>query len=216
MKNKPENIPAGIFDWILSIPFEKLTSAQKAEVLLHLDEKMYDELHATAMGITGTVNIPVAKGKPASKNILLEKFDAHHRQKKGVVVFMRRPVALWKAAAIVVLVLSAWLYFYTPEKKENPGQLVAQVDTVYVTKEITTEPVKIHDTIYITKYASTKNKKDTAIKSQTTVVNNDALPVNQNNAGIIPVEALGNKQNQPRGNSMKDDTLLKKFSFVTM
>lgn len=215
MKNNFENIPSGIFDWIMMYAFDELTATQQAEVLQYLDRETYNDMYATVTGMAGLKNIPAANGKMHKKQVLLESYDTHHQSKKGFVWFMHTSVALWKAAAIVVLLLSGWVYFYMAGKKENPDQLVAKVDTVYVTKEIPVEPVKVHDTIYITKYA-TKNKKDTAFKIQVPVMHNGTLPVNETTPGIVPVETLENRTNQPKGNSMKDDTLLKKFSFVTM
>lgn len=210
----PENIPAPVFEWIKTMPFEQLLPAQKAEVLKCMDEQTYTDMHLAALAVEPLKTIPPAKGKTARKQVLLGRFDKHHRE-KNIIPIWRKPVALWKAAAVIVFLLGSF-YVYTAARNEKPIEYVAQVDTVYVTKEIPTEPVKIHDTVYVNKYSKGSSKQNTEGNITFTTENGSMSSSTFEGTGVVPVQVLEHPSNQPKRNSMKDDTLLKKYTFVTM
>jgi hypothetical protein len=90
-------------------------------------------------------------------------------------------------------------------------------DTIYIAKETASIPEKIYDTIYI---ASSSNKN----VQQKASVNlpgraSQSQGLDKTNGETIPVlsiKAMGHKPNIQKGNSMKDDSLLTRYTFVTL
>lgn len=214
MKTNQQETPEIIFDWINTSPFDGLETHQQKQVLEYFTADEYNEMHEAAVLMAPAVK-PVEPARKAEiKKNLLEKFDAKHH-KPVIVALWKKPVALWKAAAILVIALTGWTFIYSSGKKHvQPDSLMARVDTVYVTKEVKTEPTKVHDTIYVVREGK-QQKKNIEIVAQPVGITITPEPgIGQ--TGTVTITSLENIPNIPRGNSMKDDTLLKKYGFVTL
>lgn len=214
MRTNPENIPAIIYEWLKAASFAELEKAQQEEVVRHMNADEFDELHFTHVSLVKTASSTPSANREKIKMLLLEHFD-HKQTRQHKLLFLNKPVALWKAAAAVLLLLTGWLLFYLAGKKENSPQLAARTDTVYVIKKIPAEPVKIYDTVYVTKYVQSSKKED---RYKEDASPNGSMNVHDNYEPmhIVSVRELDNASNQPKGNSIKDDTLIKKFGFVRM
>lgn len=216
MKTNPENIPAHIYDLAERFRFADLGEQDRKNVLEYVDENTYNDLHMAAVAIRQSIVKTPAPGKNQRRQQLLTVFDAHNEKRPVVIPLWKQPVALWKVAAVVVLLLTGWTSVFIGMKKEPEKNLVASVDTVYVTKEVPSEPVKIHDTVYVERYKKNDEKKAVPHINPVSPANGTMTPVQTDFINAAGVESLNNRPNQPKGNSMKDDTLLKKYSFVTM
>lgn len=219
-----ENTPDYIFDWIESTPFESLSAAQKEEVLLYLPQTEYQQLHqaaALATQYTQQGSETFAQNN-ATLGQLHALFDAKHtppqittkpEKRKGLAA-----IWMWKAAASILLIAVAFLSYglYNAKQHQNQSGLIEKIDTVFVniTKEIPRE-VKIHDTVYLTR--PSQNNAPARIHPYTKITppQSDISP-NINPLRSVPLTEKDQPQNTPKNNSIKDDTLVQNFNFVTL
>jgi hypothetical protein len=142
---------------------------------------------------------------------LLSHFDTRHENKKGIFLFSN---IFWKAAAILVLLGCGWLLNYLiPGKKASDIGLLTMIDTVYVNKEIMSDPLKIYDTIYIEKKSTPGNKTKDSYNSYT---RNPYSTLTPESNSTLNFEELVNPLNRQKRNSMKDDSLVKEFSAIML
>jgi hypothetical protein len=148
-------------------------------------------------------------------DILLKKVDA--KQHKTPSIVWNKPIALWKAAAIFLLLGGGWL-IHTLATKNLPPQttFITQLDTVFVEKEIPGET--IHDTVYI----EYERKQQRAKKHQELPIEYSSIPAQEVNipamsdVNIVGVKEKDKPANTIKGNSIKDDSLINAFGFVTL
>jgi hypothetical protein len=212
MKNNFERMPAIIFDWIEELSFEELNNSQKKEVSTYFSEQEYDEMHLTSLNIKLVSHLPLANEKQIKRR-LTDHFNKFHSSKTGKNSFSGG-LFVWRAAALFLMTLSIWLFYKVFDlKKDLHAQEMAVTDTVYVAKEVASRPQLIHDTVYLVK----EDRPDSFKTDHSTVMGYNAetiLPPNETD-NLQAVE-LENITTMPRGTSMKDDSLLRKFGFVSM
>lgn len=207
-----EKVPTIIFDWIEKFSFAELSLAQKEEVLKQFSESDYEHMHQTSVSVK-MVSLVDSNFKSERKDIVMREFDSYHLKKTNKFTIWHS-ANLWQAAAIFLFLISGWLFYQVFDlKKDRALKVVASVDTVYVEREVASNPEIIHDTVYRYKEVKTTTKKETA--------HSDNLFRNEANQVLgklesLPLIELENLNNTKRGNSMKDDSLLRKFSFVSM
>ncbi len=210
-----EKVPAVIFDWIKTKSFEDLTHSQKKDVLTYLSEEKYKEMYLAYLRIKPVSGSGNFVQELQSKNILLKHFDKRYpKEKNAGNGSSQKTLLFWQAAAVFLMLLSGALFYnFMDLKKSLSSQPVASADTVYVTKEITTGTSVVYDTIY--KYIeSYSNAGSTTHVEEVIFENEDLQPLND--GGYQPSIDLDNIDIRPRGSSMKDDSLLRKFGFVSM
>jgi hypothetical protein len=218
MEHNAEKIPAYIFDWLQKISFSQLNLSQRAEVLNHYSEEEYEAMHETVMSI-GLIKQQYISLKWQRKKMLLQKFDAKHNNKpEPAFVFLKQPVALWKSAAVLILAVGSWFAYRAMRQNETSSPILsAVIDTLYLTKEVAVAPLKIYDTIYIDRPVYISRKENAVKKDQKSVRENDYAGISgEHNIGTVSVKELENVANKTRRNSMRDDSLLRRYSFVTM
>jgi len=202
-----EKTPAVLFDWVETFSFEQLNPAQQKEVLVHLSEEAYNEMHRTSIDLKSASAL-WNDDFSDRKELLLVHFDRHHKQELGFKGHM-----IWQAAAVLLLMLSGWLFYQVFDLKKEPViKQMASIDTVYVDREVTSSPEVVHDTVYRYKKLQ-NNDRESAYQIEITE-KEEIAPLNDMIA--VPVLELENFNTTPKGNSMKDDSLLKKFGFVAM
>lgn len=208
MKTEPENIPSEVFDWMQTTPYHRLSGEQQSMVLQHLSESTYSEWHA----VITTLQTQRVSGirKKALKSQLLQEFDRHYPPASKKVFFAISPGWYRMAAAVLLAVclgLLARIHF--GDQPKSPA--LALHDTVYMTREIAAAPIRIYDTVYIPLKKQSVNRTLYANPA-------DAQPIPQNTP---PIEVVGmadmdELHNRPKNNSMKDDTLLRTYSYVAL
>lgn len=203
-----EKTPNTLFDWAEKFSFEDLNDLQRKEVLLYLSEEDYTSIYEASKGLKVILKQSAAGSHPEKKKKLLSHFDAIHTRKKQIRI---KTVAAWQAAAIVLMVLSGWLFYkvFDLQRADTTFQ-VASADTVYVTKEISAQPEYIHDTIYLYKESSSSSKENSLVNPAA------SSDCDKTKSFPQPLREHNGSASTPRGNSMKDDSLLKKFGFVAM
>lgn len=214
MKGDPTKIPSHIFDWLEQKNFSSLSASQQEEVLLYFSKEDYEEMHQAVSGIRSVNEEGQAARKAMRKADLLQRFDTVHKKNTSRINLFQKPVTLWKAAAVFLLFGSAAVYA-TLVRRSLPVQevLVTLRDTVYVMQEVKSDPVHIFDTVYLVKESvPTQPKRYVRKKDQR------SEPVNTAFTGInvLSVKEIDNVPNQQKHTSIKDDTLVKKFSFVSV
>lgn len=212
MNDNFENIPSIIFNWMETLSFRELNETQKKKVLIYFSEETYQELHLAgekAKRISAEAN---SNHNFESRKILLEHFDKHRLLQKPTGA-SSKGLLFWQAAAILLMMLSGGLFYsFIDLKKAMGSQTAAVIDTVYVTKEITSEPSVVYDTIYMY-----KELMKTSVVKHVPHLNPAGSALNPLSDGeerqSIDLDELNTK---PRGSSMKDDSLLKKFRYVSL
>lgn len=210
MKNIPEEIPSIVFDLIERFDFSMLSDEQKVNVLKYISEEEYAEFRHTIKAIQNNAK------KESAKRLLLENYDQHYNKKTAKVrTLLYRN--LLRIAAAVFFFFAGWSgYHFIRLGKTTNSELLSTIDTVFVTKEIAALPEKIYDTVYIEKDCLEENKSNiTNIYKTSSDLPRESFSIDQQ-AGVISIKELENNINMPRRNSLKDDTLAKKFGFVTL
>lgn len=205
-----EKMPAVVFDWLEKFSFEELNHFQQKEVLAYFSAEEYDEIYATVKDLRSTTR-PEVETRSSRKETILGHFDQHQSLKKGRGETRR--VLVWQAAAVFLMMLSGWLFYQVFDLNKDPGmQQVAVKDTVYVEKEIRAEAEIIHDTVY--RYKE-RQSTSSAVQEESDEIEREN-PETIGELDITPLIELENIGNNAKGNSMKDDSLLRKFGFVSM
>ncbi len=146
MDHQHEHIPSIIFDWIEHRPFISLQEAEREQVLLYFSREEYEELHQASFYIQKSQQAGRTSSYSPVKLDLLKAFDKSFQVKETPRPFLH---LLWKAAAIFLLFLSGWLCHYLAGYRHSSAEIMAAVDTVFITEKNTLEPVHIFDTIYL-------------------------------------------------------------------
>ncbi|MFA6260625.1 MAG: hypothetical protein WC760_04105 [Bacteroidia bacterium] len=209
MKTDPENIPSELFDWIQTTPFRELDGNQQAIVSHHFTESTYTELHAVASAVhTQQVN---AVRKRTMKNDLLREFDRIHPVAQSDMKRISGSLPFYRIAAALLLIsclgMLAWMRL--GNKPAIPA--LALHDTIYITREIAAAPIREYDTVYLT--IKGKPAKQNSSSEPTDLHPLPQSPASIDVVGMSDMEAL---HNRPKNNSMKDDTLLRSYSYVAL
>ena len=219
--NNPENIPSHIFDWLASHDFNTLDAAQKQEVLKYITEEEYTELRNTSTLLHSGARLHQVPASNGGKQALMDRFKDKHQipQTAKPEPSGWNSALFWRAAAIILFLLCGAQAYYTVKAHRSADMTAVEriIDTVYVTKnDVNATPIIIRDTIFV-KPAKAEKKKElkyTAAPYDRRMAKAE-IPANMD-ISIVKVEDMGNTANIYKGNSMRDDSLLKQYSFVTM
>lgn len=214
MNKNFDNIPAEVFDWMQNCSFNKLDAQQQDIVKHYFSIEEYDDLHLATIGISNSLMVAESADDEIKSN-LMARFNKHHHPKQKSIK-LQKPLIYWQAAAMLLLILSIWLFNknFGLQNLKNASQLLL-TDTVYVDRLVSQAPVVLHDTVYRYKYIKTETNHQDEVND----VHNLPLTQPEHNYENIPamrIKELGNATNITKGNSMKDDSLLKKYNFVSM
>lgn len=212
MNSNFENTPSVIFNWLETLSFNELSETQKKKVLTCFSEETYQELHLVSKKAKRVYHAASVSQEFQSRKILLGHFDKH-RQLQTTTGASSKGLLFWQAAAILLMMLSGGLlYSFIDLKKAMGSQTVAAIDTVYVTKKIAGDTSIIYDTVYLYKQAI----KTSIVNTHETVVFDENIFPPLNDGQEQQVIDLQDIDIKPRGSSMRDDSLLKKFGYVSM
>lgn len=224
MKTNPEIIPHKLYDWIDLYAFHELTPEMQAEVLQYFSMEEYNSFFDAAK----LMRMSHAK-KHETKENLLNYFDKQNQGGSARLKLNRE--ILWKAASVSLLFSTALLSYLLLQSKDivSPAALVRH-DTVYIEKpaanNIATIPdVKESLVVKENKISETKKhfpKKNKERPLPEMYVNNEnkrvSVPPPTPDPGIqvVSVDQMHKPGNSSKKNSMKDDSLERKFRFVSM
>lgn len=213
MKNNFESIPNEVFSWVQSTSFNQLNSTQQQTVLAYLDEQEYEDMHHAAKTLITAATKATPRGKEKVKEELLTAFNQHHNKgTNAVLALINKPVSLGKVAAVVVLMLSAivWQYISNTESDTIYAEHT-KTDTLLVETEVPVTYI-IHDTLRVMEKQA---KSASVIKTTGSPVKTYYKPT-VTDLHIAGTDELDKPYNQPKHNSLKNDTLATKFGFVSL
>lgn len=212
-----EHIPNHLFDLLNQKDFHELTAEEQTSVLAYMDEHTYASMRkASVFSRQFFEEEESVTVHPKQLQQLLKKVEA--KQLAEPTIVWNKPVALWKVAAMFFLLGGGWLIFILANKNQVVRTAyITQLDTVFVEKEMPAE--KIHDTVYI-EYERKQQRQQHRHEELPT--EHSSLPVQEVNipamsdVNIVRIKEKDEPVNNSKGNSIKDDSLIKAFKFVTL
>jgi len=121
---------------------------------------------------------------------------------------------------VLLFILCGWLVYRVADLKKDGGrQQTARLDTVFVTQEIKAEPSVVHDTVYLYRQMKQNETQSEGEQRRDTSANrsNRKEPANNNveeEIYVLPLDEAARQEH--RGTSMRDDSLWKHYSFISM
>ena len=208
MKNNIESMPNEVFSWVQSTSFNELNTHQQEIVLAYLDKQEYEDMHHAAKTLHTAANKVLPKGTEKIKSELLTAFNQHHNKgTNAVLALVNKPVALGKVAAVVVLMMSAIVYQYINNTKGDTIYAEhTKTDTLLVETEVPVTHI-IHDTLRV---------MEKQAKSASVIKTHTSYKPTVTDIHIAGTDELDRPYNQPKHNSLKNDTLVTKFGFVSL
>jgi hypothetical protein len=213
-----EHIPNHLFDLLDQKDFKTLNAEEQASVLACMDEQTYTSMrNATIVSHRYFEDEQSEVVNPKQLQYLLNKVDAQQAHETGIV--WNKPIAMWKVAAMFLLLGGGWLVFMLANQhKVVHTSYITQLDTVFVEKEVPAE--KIHDTVYI-EYER-KHQRKQMHPEERLPSESYSTPVRETNivsisdVNIVHLKEKDEPINNKKGNSIKDDSLINAFGFVTL
>ncbi len=195
-----EELPDWLYNLLCHKAYEELDSSEKERVNAWMEEETYTDFREIIrMG-------RVEESNDGRKEALLAAFDARP------TVLWKRHVPLWQAAAALVLLLCvSWVFLWIgkPEVREKVVYIDSiKLDTVYIEKP--------SDTFYIEKpvniYIPQSQSPVPLVRHESPA--RQAAPVT--GIHVVRPDKADSMLNTLRGGSMQDDSLRRRFSFVTL
>lgn len=213
-----ENIPNHLFDLLHTKDFQELTATEQTNVLAFIDEQTYTSMRmASVFSQQFFVDEDPVTVNPVRLQQLLTKVEAKQFAQPNFV--WNKPIALWKVAALFLLLGGGWTVFVLANKnQEIHTTYITQLDTVFVDKVVPGE--KIHDTVYI-EYERKQQRKQHRHNEQVHT-EYSSIPAQEVNIptttdmNIVGIKKKDEPVNDKKGNSIKDDSLINAFGFVTL
>lgn len=218
MKNETA-LPEEIIELLSKSNFAGLSSGEQQMVRSSMTEMAFNELYAAQYAATQYFEADRKLSPSASlKQNLDIAFRQRHPKRPSVLL---QPVALWKVAAVFLLLFSGTALYLNKNNFSNATETVFVHDTIFADKKI--EVIRhIIDTVVAYQYAATATGKvQKRVKP--------ALPANEENRDTVRVwkarrEDIGIRTLQPEdlikdlpnrnGKSMQEDELVRTFGFA--
>jgi hypothetical protein len=209
-----ENIPNIIFELLAQKPFSELSEQEKEQVLPYLDAAAYEELRsATLLGNTMQLKQDKISINKQQKVQLMERLQ----QKNQKDLWYNTMVPIWKVAALFLVFFGLSYLSFFRKKSVSSSSLLAQIDTVYIEKNIPAE--KIYDTVYLSVKTKDYSQSKGVEKQEEELENKDtfqmSLPL-QMGLNTLSVTDYNKSINNKKGRSIKDDSLVSTIGFVTL
>jgi len=214
MENNIDNIPDHIFDWVKTSDFNSLTLDQQERVLKHLSEETYIELHQSAAGIKSIHEMDYQRKTDSVMLNLLARFDNAHASKQVPAKHEINSLLFWKAAAVLLMLACTWM-FYGLRKKNEITYLIKDVDTLYIAKQLDPIELKVFDTIYLDREIGSKKVKGETYFYKKSIPRSITVTVPEG-INILSIKDINSTANKQKRNSLKADSLMKKYSVTTL
>lgn len=219
-----ENIPEEVINWLETKPFSALSPKEKELASHFFSVEEYNRLYQTMRLVKNSMPAFSENNKEKIRAQLLAKFDALHPRKnnpKPKEVYFS-PFSFWQAASIVLLGCSGWLSFILLTENQTPLQTTKTIkDTVFLVKEVISAPVHLVDTIYIRQKIESSETR--SIQKEMPMALAEIAPnyPSSNQMGleplpVMPFTDLESPANNPKKNSLRDDSLIKHLPIVSL
>jgi hypothetical protein len=208
MNNEFEGVDPQVIDWLERQEFTALLAEQKKEVLRFFTEEEYGSMREALLMLKDPGNDRMRHHRES----LMARFDERHASGKIRSLFPLKP-GLWKGAAIFLLGLAT--AFTTGLLDLDPVMETERVlaDTVYISRN-----VPVYETITVPQL-SLHNEKTLRKRTGQVVASasyNSNRSEDREQMNVVSPRSLGNAENSVKHTSMSDDSLLKRFAFVTL
>ncbi|MCF8254814.1 MAG: hypothetical protein K9I36_11205 [Bacteroidia bacterium] len=215
MNPSPEQIPNEIFDWLQTKSYDQLNQNQQQELASFFTEQEYTLMHQIALQSKVLSNENVSRKARIKENLLL-KLDQQQSKRKTPLILVKWQA--WKVAASFILILGITVFLLKNSFRFEPNtnNLITKIDTVFIEKLVEVEPVKIYDTVYLTQNFRKENKGNRKVQNIEMKMDNRNQASTQTDLNIQSIEDIESLPNKSRSNSIKDDTLLKQYGFVSL
>lgn len=202
-----------IYDWLEQFSFDELSQEQKRQVLQSMDEETYSEMHAAFATLTGKEQPVPVRGKEKVRDAIFHSVQDKEKSPSILAVFLHRSITLGKAAIVVLALLTALIWSLSRERiQQISGPVEHLTDTIYVTQnQVVPEVVK--DTVYMVQ-SSGKSQPDKIRETPSAVANHQVNDVP--GLHIVTADERNARSNQIKQNSLKHDSLAKRFEFISM
>lgn len=201
-----EQIPEELFDWVKSMPYDALSEIQRETVLRWFTPAEYDDMHRALY----LVSENRLSRKDALRTNLLTVFDKKYQSR--TVELRLAVLRVWQvAAAILFVMLFGSSYLWIRAGKKTPVAEIIQLrDTVYM-EAPQAEVIRVHDTVFLQHQQGSRitHKQDHSVSHPRSLPQVSDVHIRS----IHEVDALPNRV---KNNSIKDDTLISHYSFVTL
>ncbi|MBR9860006.1 hypothetical protein GYB22_04530 [bacterium] len=201
-----------IYDWLEQLSFDELSQDQQKIVLKEIDRQTYTEMHEAMNTLSSTQSPNSFKRKEASKSAVMVNFNSRSN-KSPMILLLKKPIALGKAAAVILLLCSALLWLglsktTAPMVESSP----LSSDTVYITQNKVVMQ-NIYDTVYDKSvvYVQTRPAGKPGASSPSPTNNLQEIDLH-----VVRTDDRNSTLNSSKKNNFKHDTLVKKIGFVTM
>lgn len=216
MKNY-ETIDPTLWMLITTKDFDSLTESEKLFVLTYIDKETYYQWRKTTHAMDEIFHNKLKK-HPFPKKAIKQRIDEKinkKRQASKVTQIVNFQVPLWQMAAswTVLIICFSW-YFQNPKiSTVQPLQTKTQTDTVYIQSAMKL----VRDTLFIKPKFTLRNTKQTPLMDSVLKV----APWTRKNEKETPtntggLQISGFEDTQPKGQSLKEDTVSEKFMVGVM
>ncbi len=212
MNTNNENIPTRVFDYLQVYGFEQLNRLQQEEVLTYISHEEYEQMHEAALSIKKLqrANNP--------KEMLMQRFDERY-PKEAKLIPLQSPL-IWKAAAVFFFFGLIYMqYLLMNTNKPLATSLASVKDTIFIVKNLVSDPLKIHDTVYISYAAPAKRHREPGpgdYRDESKLQQDNTATAHYQELNIHTIKELNSAANRKKGRSIKDDSLLNSFDFVKL
>jgi len=215
MNPSPEQIPNEIFDWLQTKSYDQLNQNQQQELASFFTEQEYTVMHQIAFQSKVVSNENISRKARIKENLLL-KLDQQQSKRKTPLILVKWHA--WKVAASFILILGITVLLLKNSFRFEPNtnNLITKIDTVFIEKLVEVEPIKIYDTVYLTQNFRKENKGNRKVQNIEMKMDNRNQASTQTDLNIQSIEDIESLPNKNRSNSIKDDTLLKQYGFVSL
>lgn len=215
---KEEMMTEELLGLISDRKFAALDTTEQDSVLKQLSAQEYDELHETYASAQAAWRADRELRAPVNvKSKLDQAFQKAYPEK---VPFFARPVVVWKAAAVFLLLFGTSFICLKRSLKETQTVALMVRDTIFVKQPV--ELIKrLTDTVIEYRDAAVKEKKSSIAQAVpgTYIARQDSNRIREADTegiGIRTLQAgdLLKELNSNGGRTMKEDELLQQFSFT--
>lgn len=224
-------IPTEILDLLSQKDFSALTAKESAFVLQHLSQTEYEVLHQSYQQ---TATYLQTSADIAPSDTILGNLQTQFDKKNSHKSFLLQPIPLWKAVAAVLLLAFVWmaqLYFSSTTSQSGQTVYVPVHDTVtvkvaQVEKQIDTVIQYLQEVVTPKKNTThTSTINNNKFTESQLIVAQKSTPIAQQEAIAIQVLDDVHTLNpadfdkalyKMNGKSREEDSLYKRFGFVSM
>jgi|GEM_PF-6748735 len=211
-----------ILGWMEEFSFEALDAAAQEQVLQVMSSEEYNELHQLNRVLKENTRSRQTVPQGDTKELLLQRFRNHHRQKEPVRPEKIQSLKIFRWAAVLMLtVIAAGAGYIAGRAGKDTGAMAVVRDTVY-RERIVEAPVKATDKKQTLPVIAVAKRRPADHKQHPGHVDKDrravetGLPQVQDDDLVFPVSGYETAAVAPKGNSFRDDSALRKYPFVSL